>query len=648
MTWFKNFSKMPDFIPEEDRDDILLISPDMIDRENSIKSPGWVKFKSRTNTNGVRRIYAEPLISFSGSKAGYVFDEDDVDYGGYDPVTGQNRSPIVATGLNGVTDWASAQPFIDVFKTARDWIGNGESWGMYSFEDLKNGNHIDENGWVRSIPADITHVLTILMADIESFAEESEYAGRYRLFYEGEGQLSVAGSAFNVTRTNDYIDFSFSEGNGNLVAIEIHETNPTNYIRNIRVVNHKYLENFSNGEIFNPEWIKLVTPFRCARFMDWMGTNNSPIVEFVDYPTENYFTWTRVPFSVMVQLANTAKVDAWFNIPHMASDDFVEKMVGYIADNLNPSLNAYYEYSNEFWNWQFGQSHYCSQQGQLLYPITEENPDNGDAFYQYGVTRSMQIFEILSEVYQTRTNYKKVFATHTGWLGLEGSLLEYNRYEADNPDKPAPRDVIDYYCVTGYFEGGFSTDTNSAEILDIIEESIDKARVDSLSVSADPEIRDVYFEEHKFDLAEQKAYEQIMGISNHLSDNTRTIPRVRQEWEYHRGICDNSGFNLMMYEGGTHMIVPQSLRENQNVLDFYAYFSYTDSMALIYEALLDSWKDAGGDMFNIFVECNNPSQYGYWGAKRSINDDNPRWDAIIEYNNSIVAWWEERDIATFV
>jgi len=59
----------------------------------------------------------------------------------------------VAIGLAPVTDWSVQQPFLDIMKTARPWLGHrpGQFGGM-EYEELVEGGHLDPNGWPRRRP----------------------------------------------------------------------------------------------------------------------------------------------------------------------------------------------------------------------------------------------------------------------------------------------------------------------------------------------------------------------------------------------------------------------------------------------------------------------------------------------------------------
>jgi hypothetical protein len=87
------------------------------------------------------------------------------------------------------------------------------------------------------------------------------------------------------------------------------------------------------------------------RYMDWMQTNASPVVNWSDRNTSFYQTSAAgVNYENIVALSNYTKADAWINIPVKASDDYVRNLAKFLKANLNPTLNVHVEYSNELWN----------------------------------------------------------------------------------------------------------------------------------------------------------------------------------------------------------------------------------------------------------------------------------------------------------
>ncbi|MGC8713809.1 MAG: hypothetical protein ACP5RH_15575, partial [Leptodesmis sp.] len=99
---------------------------------------------------------------------------------------------------------------------------------------------------------------------------------------------------------------------------------------------------------FHPLFLDRLSQFNTLRFMDWGATNNSPLVNWADRTTINSATQASnqgVALEYMIQLANTLKINPWFNIPAEASDDYVRQFATMVRDQLDPSLRVYIEYS---------------------------------------------------------------------------------------------------------------------------------------------------------------------------------------------------------------------------------------------------------------------------------------------------------------
>jgi hypothetical protein len=79
-------------------------------------------------------------------------------------------------------------------------------------------------------------------------------------------------------------------------------------------------------------------------------------------------TSSGVPIETAVALANEVLTDAWFNVPVMASDDYITQMAALVHKRLGGTHRAYIEFSNEVWNGAFSQSGYATSQGQATFP----------------------------------------------------------------------------------------------------------------------------------------------------------------------------------------------------------------------------------------------------------------------------------------
>ena len=103
-------------------------------------------------------------------------------------------NPSLFVGLAVVADWSTEQPFLDLMKSARSWVGHvkGE-WGGWEHEDLVKAGALDENGWPTRIPEGLTGLSTLVLTDMPSDA--LGLRGRYVLRYEGTAPWCSKASA---------------------------------------------------------------------------------------------------------------------------------------------------------------------------------------------------------------------------------------------------------------------------------------------------------------------------------------------------------------------------------------------------------------------------------------------------------------------
>ena len=234
-----------------------------------------------------------------------------------------------------------------------------------------------------------------------------------------------------------------------IIEVNIIETDPKregNYIRNISIVRQEYEELYSIGAVFNPKWIEKIKDFRSLRFMEWAEINDSKQMHWNDRNKVNSAFWGDgsggVPLEILVKLANQVGADPWFNIPHLATDDYIRNYAVYVRDNLDPKLKAYVEYSNEVWNWTFSQAEWAQSQGRKRWPGTE-----GD-WVQYYAIKSLRMSEIWTEAFgdEYKNRLVRVLSTQTGWEGLEQYILHASAWLKENPEKNIePYKMFDAY-----------------------------------------------------------------------------------------------------------------------------------------------------------------------------------------------------------
>jgi hypothetical protein len=545
-------------------------------------------------------------------------------------------NPSLGMGLNGIADWSSQHPFVDLMKTARPWIGHSaDQWGAFSTEALLAGGYLDASGWPLALPDGAKALEAFILTDQPEGARHLR--GRYVLRYTGKGVIRVVGRADNVRY--DYsqreVRFDVTPGDGP-VALSLLETDATDPLRDITVVREDQLALHDLGVIFNPLWIDKVADLRVLRFMDWMFTNGAPQVTWEDrpLPQDATYIWRGVPVEVMVDLANQIGADPWVNMPHMADDGYIRGFAGYMRDHLAPDLHAHVEYSNELWNFMFPQTAWVRDQALALW-----GDDAGDdAWMQFAGLRAAQIADIWREEFAGQDDRLQiVVGTHTGWPGLEEPLLMAPLALEHGQLTAPPVSRFDAYAVTGYFGYELGGEDQQGTVLGWIATSAAIAHAKAVETGAAPE---TYLAAHRYDLAYDLAAEALRQGS--LGDLLRdTLP-------YHAGVANRHGLRLVMYEGGTHVVGQGAVVENEALTDFFVGFNYSPQMGALYDELLEGWTTAGGTLFNAFVDVAAPSKWGSWGALRHLDDATPRWDALMRANAVAPQWDTERQAGAFL
>lgn len=531
-------------------------------------------------------------------------------------------APQIGMGLGGIADWSTQHPFIDRFKTSRDWIANGET-------EWDSGIAIpkDADGWPLSKPAGVSAITTIVGVD-----PKSEWAsGRYVVLYEGNGKIEYSLGTDKVvadSRTGRdviKVDDTSSTIAQQSVFLSITETDPNNPIRNIHVIREDQVDEFRAGEIFNPKFLTKIQDFRELRFMDWMDTNNSDVVDWDQRADLQSASWgtNGVPVEVMVELANRTGTDPWFSMPHQASNDYIRKFAIYARDHLDPRLKAHVEYSNEVWNWGFEQaSHALSEadkrwaqdangNGQI-----DEEEHIGDGWMQYSGMRAAQTHDIWTKVFGAEADARlnRVIGTQTAWVALHDPLLNAPLYVAEG--KAAPYTGADSYAIAGYFEGGLYQADNVATVLQWAQQGA--AGLD-------------------------KAFQQL-EFGNQFDDQGASLADLKDLYKQHAAIAKTYALDLIMYESGAHLVSSGfDDATNAALTDFFTKLMRDPRMGELYEKNIAAFKAAGGTLFNAFVDVSSPSIHGFWGALESIyQTGSPRWNALTDANDDPFRPWDTR------
>jgi len=194
----------------------------------------------------------------------------------------------------------------------------------------------------------------------------------------------------------------------------------------------------------------------------------------------------------------------------------------------------------------------------------------------------------------------------TGWLGLEVAALYAPLWVAEDPDNWEPYVYVKAYAITGYFGYEMGIEAGAAKVLGWLDDSRRQAQNDAATKGLSGAEADAYVEEHKYDAAN-------VALDRALRDGS-VKELIEVIFPQQAQVADDYGLRLVMYEGGTHVAVGGEFSQNEALIEFFKAFNYTSQMAGLYTDILTAWKEAGGTIFNAFVDVAKPSQYGSWGS----------------------------------
>ncbi|SNT71528.1 hypothetical protein [Paracoccus seriniphilus] len=533
----------------------------------------------------------------------------------------------VAFNLSEVNDWSAEQPFLDVFKTARPWIGHlPGQWGGFDAPKLHDAGYLDEDGWPLMIPPEVTHLSTLILSDLNE--KMISMAGRYVLRYQGEGRLELEGRARNVTYEPGRVTFDYQPGPGS-VLIHLREINPDNPVRDISVVRQDRIALADAGRLFNPDFLARLRGAEVLRFMGWMRTNNSTVSNVEELPEEEDYIWSTrrgVPPEVMVALANELDLDPWFTLPHLADDELVHEYARRVRDNLEPGRRAWVEFSNEVWNGAFDQHQWAERKA------IEEWGAEGAAM-QYGAFRAAQVADIWSEEFAPSAAGRlvRVIGTFTGWPGAEDDMLMAPAWKEADPENWHPlAGHFDAYAVTGYFYANLENPERLALLQKTLEDSWAEARRRGQAEGLRDADLDAFVQEHRFDLAIGRAIADLHagGLSDQPEGTVQWV--IDTLFRHHAAAARKYGLDLVMYEGGSHVVASGALSEDEELTSFLIALNYSPGMGELYRHLMKGWRQYSDQPFNFYTAIDGPSRYGSWGTLRFLDDMNARWRAVSE------------------
>jgi len=501
----------------------------------------------------------------------------------------------IEMGINlaGISDFGREVPFVNVMKSSRAWYTKGVDdpnfqWDTGYSEALTYG--ID--GYPTHIPQSVNGSDLLQQVATVWDGTDGWPAGKYTLLWDGVGDFEFWGDYSNLSYSgeNQY-EFDFLDPEDGILQITMISSDIENPVSNMRLLMPGTVDSYET-QPFNQVWLNGLEPFGTLRFMDWGHTNNwnqvdpytwnepslhdwSERAELNDY---TYSTTKGVPYELMVELMNQLDADGWVCIPHTASNNYISEMANLFRDNCEGDRQIYVEYSNEIWNWIFGQAQWLNEFGCV----------DQDVSWPEGMVPYLQnALDLWSSSFSSELDrITRVAAVQTSWLDVSERIV-YNL-------SPNSFDVI---SPTFYF----SFDEVSEGILDDLGSSATVADVAHYSRLGMP--------------AAMRGIRDMKTLSDSLSKP------------------------LAFYEGGQHM-TPNPFGEEPTYAIALLDIQRDTAMYNMYNEWLDSIRSVndGNDpmllMHFSYVSARS-ARYGSWGMLEYVNQDitqipAPKFQAIIE------------------
>jgi hypothetical protein len=526
-------------------------------------------------------------------------------------ITETGKAPL-GVNLEGLSDWARIQPFVDLMKTSRPWGTVDAPW------DSKAA--VDELGWPTGDAAVMVNVRTFEPGD-ERKAYRYMTPGVYRLKFKGRATVST--TSVNVTIRNAKYDTRADRSTAEVVvgaradALMLAFRNTRGGVKNVTLRRPGY----AARETFTNEFKQALQPFGVLRMMDFLHTNYNPVRTWAERTTPASATQASNKggaFEYAIQIANELDKDIWINIPGGANDAYVRSLAQLIRRDLAPGRVVYVEYSNELWNFIFPQSTENMKaavreaidgdrtltNGKLC---TKEMFDSGNvddcnqywAGYNRVGKRAVRISEIFSEVMGAaamNNRVRVVYATQFASPGIAELVLKNIATYRGNPSASL------YGVATApYFylseQLAASQSASKDQILNSLESSL---RTENEPLFA-------------------------AGIRENGNFVRKPYRGGTNTGASHKALADYYGLKSLAYEGGP------DLRQNAANPTAKIAANKDARMGAMVRSEIAQWIGCGNDLFMHFSLSSSWDQYGYWGLTNDPTDlDAPKYAAARE------------------
>jgi hypothetical protein len=469
--------------------------------------------------------------------------------------------PIPATrvGINpsGSTYYGSERIFANLAYQSGAWKDPAAGWGPMAAEKLSPAGY-------PLVPGALSLNPPQTVWNNQATTVTCTWKGKGAVRIDGDARPFVSGNS--VTFPWPGFDASKTPGGRPNVLVYGQATDPSDLFRDLDCREPGLV----TVGAFDKRLVDDMRAFAVLRFLDWSVANGPSAPRWDTRSTPDRPGTDGIAIEHMVDLANAADADPWFTIPLNADATYVRNMAALVASRMSTSHRAYFELSNETWNYAFPQATQLLNEGLALNLSTDRYTNN---LYRYS-QRSSETFKLLAEQFASNpARLVRVLNVQNGNPWAAKQILAFGDVaKVTDALASAP------YFGGGLFKGATLNETDPAKLFAALEED----RV------------------------------AVLGNARQLRDTAAAFGVKR----------------YVTYEAGQHVIPPADKR------DLAAQLQRDPRMGDLYRRYLADWSADIGDVITLYSSTGAPGQYGAWGMRDYPGQPAalaPKWTAVQEY-----------------
>lgn len=510
------------------------------------------------------------------------------------------RAPL-GVNLEGVSDWARLQPFVNLMKSARPWGTVDAPWDEAA--------QVDGRGWPKG---DASVVVSVRNAEPGDEGKSYRYItpGVYKLKFLGRATVGLIASPNVAVRNSRYYAATNTTTadvvvgkSANQLMLSFRNTNGG--VRNVSL----RMPGYADGVVFTTPFRQALAPFKVVRFMDFLHTNDNPVSRWSQRTlpaSGSQASKKGAAYEYAILMANQLNKDMWINIPVNVDDTYVRNLAELLKRKLKPGRTVYVEYSNELWNYVFSQATDNMNAAVNEAVAGDRSLTNGQActramfeantgncspywagYYRVG-KRTVQISQIFKEVWGAAAINNQIRVVYPTQFANPGIAEQVLKNVATYHGKPSAH--IYGIATAPYFYLDEKLATSNTATATQILNSLDK----SLATENEP------------------------FFASGLGQGGTFVrkPYNGGDWTgaTHKALADYYGIKSVAYEGGP------DLRQHPANRKAKIDANRSAKMGALVKREIAQWFGCGNDLFMHFSLTSQWDQYGYWGLTNDPAD----------------------------